>query len=118
MEKLKVVKVDSDYIEFENGTKLYSNHDDECCESHYLSMSDLKLEDFEGLEFDLTNDNFFKRIEGYGIELVPINGHSVKIPGYGDNNGYYSSHLDLVLEYADRSIKIYDISECQEYEPD
>ena len=113
MDKLKVAKIDSDTIEFENGVKLYSNHDSDCCESHSLSMSDLTMADFEGLEFDLTNDNFFKRITDYGIELIPTNGHSVNIPGYGSNNGYYSSNLDLILTNGKDFTKNYDISDCQ-----
>lgn len=112
MNKLKVIKLDEESIEFENNIILSSNHDSDCCESHFLSMKDLTLKDFEALEFDLSNDNFFKRIDGYGIELIPINGHSVKIPGYGYNNGYYSSNLDLTLIGKDFNRK-YDISECQ-----
>ena len=114
MENLKVLKVENDEILFENGVRLYSNHDQDCCESHYLSMDNLTIEDFEGLEFDLTNDNFFKRIEDYGIELVPIKGHSVKIPGYASNNGYYSNQLDLILTDGKDFTKEYDITECQE----
>ena len=114
MENLKVIRINNDEVEFENGVKLYSNHESDCCESHYLSMSDLTIEDFEGLRFDLTNDNFFKRIDDYGIELIPTNGHSVKIPGYGSNNGYYSSQLDLILTNGNDFTKEYDISECQD----
>lgn len=110
---VSVVKLDADSIEFENGVKLYSNHDSDCCESHYLSMSDLTLSDFEGLKFDLSTDEFFNRIEDYGIELVPVNGHSVKIPGYGYNNGYYSSRLDLILTDGKDFNKEYNITECQ-----
>ena len=113
MEKLKVVKISADEIEFENGVKLYSNHESDCCEHHYLSLNDLTMADFEGLEFDLTNDNFFKRIEYYGIELIPTNGHSVKIPGYGSNNGYYSSNLALILTNGKDFTNEYDITECQ-----
>jgi len=62
-----------------------------------LTLDDLQLSDFDGLEFDLTNDNFFKRIPDFGIELVPIVGHSVRIPGHGWNNGYYSDNLHLIV---------------------
>lgn len=113
MDKVKVVKIDSDSLEFENGISLYSDHEPDCCESHYLSFSDLTLEDFAGLEFDLTSDNFFERIDGYGIALNPVVGHPVRIPGYGSNNGYYSSNLDLVLDGKDFH-KVFDISECQD----
>lgn len=114
MEKLKVVNIGSDAIEFENGVKLYSNHDSDCCESHELTLGDLTMADFEGLEFDLTNDGFFNRIPDYGIELIPLKGHSVKIAGHGYNNGYYSDQLDMIIEKDGKEIKRYDITECQD----
>jgi len=52
MKNLKVVKIDSEAKEFENGIKLYSDHQSDCCEHHYLSFEDLELSDFEDLEFD------------------------------------------------------------------
>jgi hypothetical protein len=113
MNKVKVVKVDSDGLEFDNGVRLYSNHDSECIESHYLSLADLTLADFVGLEFDLTSEEFFERVDGYGIALKPLEGHPVRIPGYGFNNGYYSSHLDLVLRDNNGFSKVFDVSECQ-----
>jgi len=109
----KVVKIESENIVFDDGLVLGSYHDQDCCENHYLSMSDLSLSDFDGLEFDFSRDNFFSRINGYGIELFPVVGHSVRIPGYGSNNGYYSSNLDLVVKGNGFS-KIFDISNCQE----
>lgn len=63
MKNLKVVEINSDKIVFENGMKFYSNHNQDCCENHYLSMGDLTTSDFDGLEFDLTKDDFFERIE-------------------------------------------------------
>ena len=99
-----------------NGVKLYSFHEGDCCESHELYLEDLTLDEFNGLEFDLTNDNFFKRIPDYGIELIPIYGHSVKIAGHGYNNGFYSDQLELVIEKDGDIIKRYDITECQTIE--
>lgn len=116
MEKLKVVKIESEQVEFDNGVKLFSNHDQSCCENHYLKFDDLTMSDFEGLQFDLSGDGFFRRIEGYGIELIPIQGWSVKVPGYGSNNGYYSDNLELVLaDSSGKVIREYDITECQDY---
>jgi len=109
---MKVKKIYNDIIEFDNGSTLESYHESDCCENHYLSLKDLSLEEFEGLEFDLSNDNFFERVEGYGIRLIPVNGHPVSIPGYGYNNGYYSSHLDLVLTENGEE-RVFNISECQ-----
>lgn len=116
MDKIKVIKIESEMITFDNGVQLYSNHDTDCCEHHYLKFDDLTLSDFEGLEFNLSNDDFFKRIPGYGIELIPIHGHSVRVPGYGSNNGYYSDNLGLVIsDERGKTIMEYNITECQDY---
>lgn len=109
---MKAIKVTPDEVEFEGGIKLYSNHDQDCCETHYLSFEHLSISDFEGLEFDLSNDNFFKKIEAYGIELIPVKGHPVRVPGYGFNNGYYGTNLDLIITGVGFK-REYDISDCQ-----
>lgn len=116
MNKLKVINISANEIELENGIKLYSNHSQDCCEYHELYIKDLTMADFEGLEFDLTNDDFFKRIPGYGIELIPINGFSVKIAGHGYNNGYYSDQLDLIITNGRDFEKVFNITECQDIE--
>lgn len=113
--KTKVSKVTSDSIEFDNGTTLYSDHDQDCCEHHYLDFSNLKLEDFKGMEFDLEGD-FFEKVEDFGIRLIPLNGHPVAVPGYGSNNGYYSSDLALVLDGREGFHREFDITECQEWD--
>ena len=115
MEKVKVVKINSEEVVFDNGSVLGSSHESDCCEHHYLSFEDVEMTDFEGLEFNLTNGQFFRRIEGYGIELIPIRGFSVRVAGYGDNNGYYSSDLELVLTHEGETKRSYDITECQDY---
>jgi len=117
MNKLKVINVKSDSIEFENGVKLFSNHEQDCCENHWLDFSDLTIEDFKGLEFDLTTSDFFKEIVDYGIELVPLSGWSIRVPGYGSNNGYYSSNLDLIIDNEKGFRKEFNISDCQSWEP-
>jgi hypothetical protein len=113
MNKVKVVSIDSDSLEFDNGIVLTSFHAQDCCELHYLSLADLTLSDFDGLEFDLTTDAFFERIEGYGIALLPLVGYPVRIPGYAYNNSYYSSQLDLVLKGDNGFSMVFDVSECQ-----
>lgn len=115
MNKLKVIGLGSESIIFEGNVVLYSDHDQDCCEHHYLSTENLTLEDFEGLEFDLTADDFFTRIEDYGIALNPSNGHPVRIPGYGYNNGYYGSGLALVITKDNQTVQKFDITECQRW---
>lgn len=112
LNKIQVVKVDEYSLEFENNVTLTSEHEDDCCEQHYLSFKDLTLEDFSGLYFDLSNELFFERIPGYGIALQPIEGFPVRVPGYGYNNGYYSDNLALEL-FDGTNTTVFAITECQ-----
>jgi hypothetical protein len=110
---VKVVQVDDQGLKFDDGSSLSSEHESDCCESHYLSFSGLSPSDFEGLDFDLsTGGDFFEKVDGFGIRLLPTNGHPVSVPGYGYNNGYYSYDLTLVLERPGAITK-FDVSECQ-----
>lgn len=110
-----VYHIDDENIYFDNGVKLSYYHKDDCCESHYLDFTHITLDDFEGLIFDLSTDDFFERIPDYGIALKPLNGHPVRIPGYGSNNGYYSDNLSLLLiDSSGVTIKTFDITDCQE----
>jgi len=112
--KVKEIR-NGDSIVFDNGYQLSADHSQDCCESHYLDFEHIGISEFEGLEFDISGDSFFNRIEDYGIELVPLKGYNVKIPGYGSNNGYYSSNLALVLtDEQYKTVKEFDISECQD----
>jgi len=115
MENSKVISIDLENITFDNGAKMYSHHPQDCCEQHFLSFKDLELSDFEGLSFDLTSDRFFKRVPGFGIRLVPNNGHEIPIPGYGYNNGFYNSILNLVIMPPDGKRLVYGINDCQDY---
>lgn len=111
---VKVIAVTEDLLRFDDGSVLSSDHDQDCCESHYLSFADLSLKDFEGLEFDLsTSVPFFEKVEDYGIRLLPTNGQPISVPGYGYNNGYYSANLTLILERNGGTTE-FDITECQD----
>lgn len=112
MSNVSVKSVTYDGITFSDGTKLYSKHLQDCCESHELTFSDLTLSDFDGLEFDLRGGGFFRKIPEFGIELLPVHGHPVRIPGHGYNNGYYGTDLTLVLENTGVRTE-YNITECQ-----
>lgn len=119
MSTVTVREVGAGGIVFSDGSRLYSHHKQDCCESHELTFSDLKLQDFEGLEFDLSGDGFFQRVEGFGIRLIPVNGHPVPVPGHGSNNGHYGSDIALILTSGDPkgAERRWDVTECQECEP-
>lgn len=109
---VKIIKISQESIRFSDGTLLTSEHDQDCCEQHYLSLGDITMEEVEDLKFDLSNDSFFTRIPDYGISLNPIKGWPVRIPGYGSNNGYYSDNLTLQLS-LNGEVRTFDITDCQ-----
>ena len=110
----KLTKITEEALFFDNGVSLSSDHYQECCETHYLWFNDLTMDDFKNLEFDLTSDNLITKIIDYGIELNPVAGFPVKIPGYGNNNGYYSTDLKVILSNNKGWKRCFDISECQQ----
>lgn len=103
----------SDGFKFDNGFTMESNHDTDCCEWHYLDFDSVSMSEVEGLDFDLSNDNFIEKVDGYGIRIRPINGHPISIPGYGMNNGCYSSKLDLIIRDDKGNKRVIDVSDCQ-----
>jgi hypothetical protein len=110
----KIVKIECDTVYFDTGERLYSDHDQCCCEHHYLEFDAIADQNWQGLDFDLSGDSFFERVEDFGIRLIPVNGHPLPVPGYGRNNGYYSSNLSLVLRDEEGRERTFDVSECQE----
>lgn len=111
----KVIEV-NDGLRFDDGSYLYSDHDQDCCENHYLDFSDISVDDFKHLDFDLSSELFFERVDGFGIRIIAVNGVAIPVPGYASNNGYYSSNLTLHLDNKIPEFnKSWDISECQEY---
>lgn len=118
----KLIEIQNDLLRFESLDRteiaeIFSDHFQECREEHYLDFAPLSIEDFEGLIFDLHSDNFFERVEDYGIRLVSIDNQRISIAGYAYNNGYYSDKLTLVIRIKKHNgeviTKEYDITSCQ-----
>lgn len=100
-------------IKFSDGSHLFSHHQEDCCENHYADFNYVSLNDFEGLLFDVSSLDFIIPIEGYGFRMKAVCEQEVSIPCYGENNGYYSTNLTLVLS-KDGKQQHLDISDCQE----
>jgi hypothetical protein len=109
---VKVLSLDSEGIKLEDGYYISSSHETECCEYHWLDFDSLDFNEIEDAIFDFSKP-WFEKVEDYGIRLLPVNMHPIAIPGYGSNNGYYSSNLTLNLK-TPTGYQDFDISECQE----
>ena len=126
---VKILRIEGDENEskviFENGYTLFSDHDIDCCEWHFLDFTMLKnynigtatgkeLNIYEQ-EFDFSHGIPFKRVKGVGILLIDTQGNKYLINGYGYNSGYYSDDIELLLTKG-RLVKYrYDVTECQDY---
>ena len=110
---MKIKKINNESIEFDNAAVLESIHEYSCCEYHWLNFMSISVAEIIDLEFD--DPPKFERVKDYGIRLIAKNGYPIAIPGYGDNNGYYSDNL--VLKYTNKKNTeksfIIDITECQ-----
>lgn len=112
MSYLVTTGIDCDKLTLSDGSYLQSRHGQDCCEHHYLDWPHEAI----GLTLD-TGGDFFERVDGYGIRLLQRDGLPVPVPGYGYNNGYYSSEIKLVwVSPTGKTLREWDVSECQKVE--
>ena len=116
---IKLTKFDDEMIYFSDGSTISYSHYQECCECNYADFS--ALENYKDL-LDWEWDDFTVRpINGTGIMLTLI-GHNefgipiapgILIPCYSEQNGYYSTDLDILVNRPDS--KGYELNlECEE----
>ena len=88
---MKVKAITSEYIEFDNGSKITFDHEQDCCEYNYadfLQLEDtgIEQEDFkEPLQFEVTETGF-----RFGNP-----GKMYYVPCYSSQNGYYTTEVDI-----------------------
>lgn len=122
---MKIIEIGEESLTFDNGTVLMSTHDSDCCEWHWLDFSVMRTYNIStkngksiniyDQEFDFSNGVPFKKVEDIGIILDDVDGNHYLICGYGSNNGYYGTNIDLVYCNSDGDrIYEYDVTECQE----
>lgn len=103
--------------DFDNTYWLRSEHERDCCESHYIDISGFEKEDFFDVHFDfdiVDLSRSIERVKGSGIRLIPNDDHPIFVPGYSNNNGYYSDDLSLYFFSYDLGVLgNIDITECQ-----
>lgn len=95
-----------DGLEASNGIKIKDYHEQDWCEYVYADWSSLDDTTFYDTVFYKIQIEFIKNV-GFRI-----NGYLVNC--YNCQNGYYSSGLDLIIEYPNGKKTIIDISEYVE----
>ena len=90
---MKIKKVTDDEIIFNNGNTITFKHCADCCECNYADFSALTHRTVN-YGYNFPTDLQFKAVEGEGFKFG-CDGHWIYIPCYSEQNGYYSSDIDI-----------------------
>jgi len=89
---MKIIEVNSEHIAFDNGSKITFDHDQDCCEHNYADFEQIEK---NALQTVFDEDLIFESVEGSGFRFGSKGTHMFFIPCYSDQNGYYSSDIDI-----------------------
>ena len=89
--KIRVVKYNSECIEFDNGYKITFDHDQDCCEYNYADFN--QLED-TGIEKEVFDSDLKFEETAHGFRFGNL-GKMYYIPCYSCQNGYYTCDVDI-----------------------
>lgn len=100
---MKIKRITEDEIEFDDGSYVYSCYSQCCCENNYADFEYLltystfphspKAKSVFDLEFD--SRLHLKEDEGCGFRFRDKVGNWLCVPCYSEQNGWYSSELDI-----------------------
>ena len=90
---MKIKSIIDSAIIFDNGNKITFNHDRDCCEWNY---ADFEAIDDIAKRYVFLDNLTFEKVDGSGFRFGN-NGmnNMVFVPCYSDQNGYYSSDVDI-----------------------
>lgn len=90
-----ITKAEENRLEFSDGTIITADHCQDCCECNYAKFDD--LDDIAmNTVFDM-NKLEIEVVEGSGIRIGNKPSKMFFVPCYSDQNGYYSSDLDIYI---------------------
>lgn len=123
---MKIVEiVEEDKIVFDNGYTLEQYHSQDCCEHVYADFNVLdnynlstvtgKNINIRDIDFEERIENLIQPVQSAGFNMVSKIGEKFFVPCYNEQNGYYSSDLELTLHrtvaFGNVEEKI-DITDC------
>ena len=92
---MRIKDVTSDFILFDNKTYITSEHYRDCCEINYADFEQIEQSAFD-VEFD--ENLVFEEVETQGFRFGSINTPMFFVPCYADQNGYYSSDVEIYYD--------------------
>ena len=97
---MKIKQVTEVDITFDNGNRIYFDHDQDCCEHNY---ADFKQIDDLAWEWEFDEDLKFESCPHSGFRFGN-EGRMVFVPCYSDQNGYYTTWIDIYYAQCWRDI--------------
>ena len=100
---MKIKNVTDNAIIFDNGNSITFSHEQECCEWNYADFSIL---DERNVNYDFDENLIFEFVDEagfmFGSEDVLHYMHRIFIPCYSEQNGYYTTDIDIY--YNDKKV--------------
>ena len=93
---IKIIKVTADSILFDDGSEITYDHDQDCCETNY---ADFEAIENRALSYEFPENLVFETVNDSGFRFGDPNGYKFFIPCYSDQNGYYSSNVDIYFRH-------------------
>ena len=104
--KMKILEVTDLRITFDNGSEITFDHVPDCCEYNYAAFKQIEE---RALEIEFDEKLIFEAVEGCGFRFGSERTEMFFIPCYSDQNGYYSSDIDIL--YNNKKVLNF---ECEE----
>lgn len=108
---MKIKEIKREEIIFDNGYILNFYHEQDCCENVYADLGILKTYnvstktgktiDIKDIDFEESLDKLIEGINEAGFNMISKIGEKFFVPCYNEQNGYYSSNLELFLTYRE-----------------
>lgn len=95
----KIIIAEENLLKFSDGTTITADHYQNCCEHNYAKFDDL---DDVAMATDFDTKNLeIEVVEGSGIRIGNKPSEMFFVPCYSEQNGYYSSALDIYINDID-----------------
>lgn len=95
---MKIKTAEKEYLEFDNGSYISSEHSKDCCEWNYADFTQL---DDIALETDFKEPLVFEAVDDCGFRFGNLPNKMFFVPCYSEQNGYVMDIFyngDMVLE--------------------
>ena len=103
---MRISEVTDLRITFDNGYEITFDHVPDCCEYNYAAFKQIEE---RALEVEFDEKLVFEDIDGCGFRFGSEGTEMFFIPCYSDQNGFYSSDLDIL--YNNKKVLNF---ECEE----